>query len=52
MFEGRGTCNFLGESFSEKCGIIGIRFLKYVQNNTIGIIFEKYCKIIWREIEH
>ena len=50
MFEGRGTCQFLGVPFSEKCGIIGISFCNMCR--TTGTIFEKYCKIIRREIEY
>ena len=50
MFEGRGTCQFLGVPFSKKCRNYRYQFLKYVQ--TKGTIFEKYCKIIRREIDY
>ena len=32
MFEGRGTCQFLGVPFSKKCRNYWYQFLKYVQN--------------------
>ena len=32
MFEGRGTCKFLGVHFSKKCRNYRYQFLKFVQN--------------------
>ena len=45
MFKGRG-----GYLFLKSAGIIGISFLNMCR--TLGTIFEKYCKIIRREIEY
>ena len=40
MFEGRGTCKFLGVHFFKKCRNYRYQFLKYVQN--YGYPFLKY----------